>query len=108
MKFLINVIDTATGSATADEMAAIDVFNDALITDGHWIVAGGVTPPSDATVFDNRAGAGIVTPGPLVSQPEYISGFWLIEAPDRAAAFALAQEASLACNRKVELRPLLG
>ena len=108
MRFLISVVDTSTGSATGDEMAAIDVFNDALMANGHLIFAGGITAPEDATVFDNRAGAGLVTPGPLVSQPEYLSGFWLIETPDGAAARKLAHEASRACNRKVELRPQLG
>jgi len=108
MRFLINVIDNSTGSATAEEMAAIDVFNDELIANGHWIFAGGITAPSMATVIDNRAGAGHVLPGPLVDHAEFISGFWLIEAPDGAAARKLAHEASRACNRKVELRPLLG
>ena len=108
MRFLISVVDTSTGSATGDEMAAIDVFNDALMANGHLIFAGGITAPEDATVFDNREGAGLAMPGPLVSEPEYISGFWLIETPDGAAARKLAHEASRACNRKVELRPLLG
>ena len=39
---------------------------------------------------------------------QHISGFWLIQAPDIATARELAAEGSRACNRKVELRPLLG
>ena len=35
-------------------------------------------------------------------------GFWLIEAADEAVAKELALAGSKACNRKVELRPLLG
>jgi hypothetical protein len=108
MRFLIYVIDSSTGSANAEEMAAIDVFNDELIANGHWIFAGGITAPGQATVVDNRSGAGLVMPGPLVSQAEHLSGFWLIEAPDGAAARTLAHEASRARNRKVELQPLLG
>jgi len=108
MRFLINVIDNSTSSATAEEMAAIDVFNDELIANGHWIFAGGITAPSMATVIDNRAGAGHVLPGPLVDHAEFISGFWLIEAHGIDEGSRLAAEASRACNRKVELRPLLG
>ncbi|MEY3115626.1 MAG: hypothetical protein RL611_340, partial [Actinomycetota bacterium] len=37
----------------------------------------------------------------------YISGIWIIEADDQAEAEVLAAEGSMACNRKVELRPLL-
>lgn len=108
MRFLLSVIDTVTGSATADEMAAIDAFNDSLVENDHWIVAGGLTAPTEATVIDNRGGAGAESVGPLVSQAEYLSGFWLIQAPDLEAARALTREASRACNRRVELRPLLG
>ena len=108
MRFLISVVDTSTGSATGDEMAAIDVFNDALMANGHWVFAGGISAPEDATVFDNREEAGLAMPGPLVSAPEYISGFWLIEAPSLDEGSRLANEGSRACNRKVELRPLLG
>nr|WP_243738797.1 hypothetical protein [Microcella frigidaquae] len=39
---------------------------------------------------------------------QYVSGFWIIEAPDRDAALALAAEGSRACNRVVELRPFYG
>jgi hypothetical protein len=108
MRFLISVIDSATGLATPAEMAAIDAFNDALVENDQWVVAGGLTAPAEASVVDNRGGAGVESAGPLVSQAEYLSGFWLIEAPDREAARALAREASRACNRRVELRPLLG
>jgi hypothetical protein len=89
VKFLISVIDTATNSGSGDEIAVIDAFN------------------------DNRNGAGITIDGRLHepttnADNEYVSGFWLIEAVDIAAARELASRGSRACNRKVELRPLLG
>lgn len=108
MRFLIAVIDGATGTATGDEMAAIDAFNDGLRASGHWLFAGGLASPATAMVIDNRAGVGKVSAGPLHSLPEYMSGFWLIEAPDQATAQRLAAAGSLACNRKVELRRLHG
>ena len=108
MRFLIAVIDSKSNSATGDERAAIDEFNDKLEANGQRIIACGIADPSTATVIDNRAGAGIVTPGPLHDSAEYMSGFWLIHAENLDQAKELATEGSRACNRKVEVRPLLG
>jgi hypothetical protein len=54
MQYLVSVIDDKTGSATPDEMAAINAFNDRLEAEGHWVFAGGLNSPSAATVIDNR------------------------------------------------------
>jgi len=108
MKYLVSVIDSKTGSATPTEMASIDAFNDRLRAEGHWVLAGGLQPPGAATVIDNRGGEGVFTDGPFLESKEYISGFWIIEAPDLDVALELAAEGSKHCNRKVELRPFLG
>ena len=108
MRFLINVIDSQSNSASGDEMAAIDAFNEMLEANGHWITAAGINHGEAATVLDNRDGAGIVTPGSLYNEVEHYSGFWLINAADKDEALALAAAGSKACNRKVELRPYLG
>ena len=94
--------------ATPDEAAAIDEFNDRLQADGHWVFAGGLGAPDSATVIDNRRGEAVCTDGPFVESKEHMAGFWILEAPDRDVALALATEGSKHCNRKVELRPLLG
>lgn len=108
MKFIIFVIDDLTNSGTAEEMKAIDAFNDDLRANGQWIFAGGLSSPSKSNVIDNRGGAGIETGGPLFDAQENFSGFWLIEAADEEEARNLAFAGSQACNRKVELRKLLG
>lgn len=107
MQYLISVLDTDAGRATADEMAAIDVFNDRLQSDGHWVFAGGLGGPDTATVIDNRGGQAVVTDGPYVETKEHVAGFWIIEAPDLDVALALAADGSKHCNRKVEVRPVL-
>lgn len=107
-RFLISVIDDLSGSGTPDEMVAIDAFNEKLRENGQWIFAGGLAAPVNANVIDNRAGAGIETGKPLFAATENFSGFWLIEAESLEVARELAFQGSLACNRKVELRPLLG
>ena len=50
---------------------------------------------------------GEVKMGSLFKEPEHYSGFWLIQADSEAIAKELAMEGSLACNRKVELRPYI-
>ena len=108
MRFIIFVIDDTSSSATGNEMAAIDAFNNRLSAGNHLLLAAGIAEPSRATLIDNRAGAGIETPGSLFTAPEHYSGFWVISAESEEQAKAFAREGSAACNRKVELRPFLG
>jgi hypothetical protein len=108
MRFQISVIDDLSESGTPAEMIAIDAFNDGLRANGQWIFACGMADPKTASVFDNRDDAGIVVEGPLFPNAEQFSGFWLVEVDSVETARALAAAGSKACNRKVELRPLLG
>ena len=101
------VIDDQLEKAGADEMAAIDAFNEKLEAGGHWIMAAGVYDPSHATTFDNRGGAELSHAGAFAQASEHISGFWVINAESREQAEQLAAEGSKACNRKVELRPFI-
>lgn len=106
-QYLISVLDVNAGNATAQEMADIDVFNERLVADGHWVFAAGLGLPNTATVIDNRHGEAVLTDGPFVETKEYVAGFWIIEAPHFDVALRLASEGSKNCNRRVELRPLL-
>ncbi|GAB3151602.1 YciI family protein [Microbispora hainanensis] len=105
MRYLFSVIHDRPGLATPEEDAAIDVFNDRLQAEGHWVFAGGLASPGTATVVDNRGGAAMVTDGPFLESKEFLAGFWIIEAADLDVALRLAAEGSKACNRKVEVRP---
>ena len=107
MQYLFSVIDDTAGLATLDEQAAIDVFNDLLKAEGHWVFAGGLGSPSSATVIDNRGEEAMFTDGPFLESKEYLAGFWIMEAADLDVALKLAAEGSKACNRKVEVRPFL-
>jgi hypothetical protein len=108
MQYLFSVVHDSDDLATPAEMAAIDVFNDRLQAEGHWVFAAGLEGPSTATVIDNRGGAALFTDGPFVESKEYLAGFWIIEAADLDVALKLAAEGSMACNRKVEVRPMHG
>jgi hypothetical protein len=107
MQYLVSVIDDTAGMGTPDEMAAIDVFNDRLRAQGHWVFAGGLGGTDTATVIDNRGDEALFTDGPFVETKEHVAGFWIIEAADLDVALELAAGGSKACNRKVEVRPFL-
>jgi hypothetical protein len=107
-QYVMSVLDETAGPATAEEMAAIDAFNEQLKADGHWVFAGGLASPSTATVVDGRDGEPVFTDGPYLESKEHIIGFWIIEAPHLDVALRLAALGSKNCNRRVELRPLLG
>ena len=107
MRFLISVIDSNTRSGTEAELIEIDKFNDMLRERGHWIFACGLDYPSLSTLIDGRVQPAEFVSGPLHSGEQYLSGFWIIQADDQATAKELAAQGSRACNRRVELRPLL-
>lgn len=108
MRFLISVLDDRTASALPDEITRIDAFNDELRANGNWIFAAGLADPRTSVVIDARGEREQVDRGPAVDSPEFQSGFWIIEASDEEEARRLSMKGSQACNRRVELRGLLG
>ncbi|MEU8194919.1 YciI family protein [Microbispora amethystogenes] len=106
-QYLMSVLNESA-VATEEEQAAIDVFNEQLQADGHWVFAAGLASPGTATVVDGRDGEPVFTDGPYLESKEHIIGFWIIEAPHLDVALRLAAAGSKSCNRRVELRPILG
>ena len=107
MQYLVNVIDSRSGSGTAEEAVAIDAFNDRLRAGGHWVFAAGLADPTVSTVIDGRGDEPLFTDGPFVEAKEWAAGFWIIDAPDLDVALKLMNEGSKACNRRLEVRPVL-
>ena len=110
MRFHFAVMAPKDGavSATAAEMEAIDAFNDKIEFAGQRVFAAGIAGPDSATVFDNRSSVGHISSGPLNDVDQFMAGFWIIDVDSVDMAHQLAAEASLACNRVIEVRPLLG
>jgi hypothetical protein len=107
MQYLINVIDSRSESGTAEEAVAIDAFNEKLVAGGHWVFAAGLADPTASTVIDGRGDEVVFTDGPFVEAKEWAAGLWIIEAPDLDVALRLMAEGSRACNRRLEVRPIL-
>ncbi|MBV9832004.1 MAG: hypothetical protein JOZ82_10470 [Marmoricola sp.] len=85
--------------------AAVGAFNEDLQASGSWVFAGGLEPPSTATVVDATGSDTLVTDGPFAETKEVLGGFWVVEAPDLDAALDLARRGSAACGQAVEVRP---
>jgi len=107
MQYLVNVIDSRSESGTAEEAVAIDAFNEKLVAGGHWVFAAGLADPTASTVIDGRGDEPIFTDGPFVEAKEWAAGLWIIEASDLDVALKLMAEGSKACNRRLEIRPML-
>lgn len=107
MRYIIFVIDGPGNPASPDELANIDRFNGKLQENGNWIMAAGINGPDAAHIIDNRNQKNEIRSGSFFGAPEYYSGFWIIQAESEERAKELALEGSVACNRKVELRPFL-
>ena len=109
MRFMISVIDSQTRSPhSAEEIKAIDDFNDKIEAAGQRIMACGMESPATSIVFDYRNGKKDSSNGPLIDSPEFVSGFWIINVNSLDEAKALAVQGSQACNRRVELRQIIG
>jgi hypothetical protein len=106
MQYLVSAIDDETSSANPADPGAPGAYNNRLEAEGHLVFVGGLASPRTATVIDNRDGEPLFTDGPYLESKEYLGGFWVIEVTDLDAALGLAADASKACNRKVELRPI--
>ena len=70
--------------------------------------AGGLHPPTTATVVDGTGSEVVTTDGPFSESKEQIGGFWVVEAPDLDAALDIAARGSRACQRQGRGPPLPG
>jgi hypothetical protein len=83
----------------------VDAFNAELQSAGAWVFAGGLHPPTTATVVRAQGGQVVTTDGPFAETKEQLGGFWVIKAADLDAALDWAAKGSAACREPVEVRP---
>src|SRR5579863_3982734 len=83
----------------------VDAFNAEVKAAGAWVFAGGLHPPTMATVVRSQGGKVLTTDGPFAETKEQLGGFWVVDAPDLDAALAWAAKGSAACMGPVEVRP---
>jgi hypothetical protein len=108
VQYLVNVISCDSDLATPEEMVTIDQFNDRLMAEGCWVFAAGLTAPQRSHVVDSTTVPSSIVDGPFAETAEFVVGFWIWDVRDEQTAIDLAIDGSQACNRKLELRRLLG
>jgi hypothetical protein len=72
------------------------------------VFAGGLHPPTTATVVRVRDGDVLMTDGPFVEGKEHIGGFTIIKAPDLDAALEWGRRLATATTLPIEVRPFQG
>jgi hypothetical protein len=109
-QYLLSVhMEEGADELSPDDMqeafAAVDVLNRRLQDEGVWVFAGGLHPPTTATVVREKDGEILMTDGPFAEAKEQLGGFWIIDVADLDAALAWARQATVACKGAVEVRP---
>jgi hypothetical protein len=83
----------------------VEVVIEEMRASGAWVFAGGLHPPTTATVVRISDGEVVTTDGPFAEAKEQLGGFWVIKAADLDDALAWAAKATKACRAPVEIRP---
>jgi hypothetical protein len=92
----------------AKVMRDIDILNQELRDTNSWVFAGGLHPPSTATVVRVKDGDVLMTDGPFVEGKEHIGGFTVIRASDLDAALEWGRRLAQATTLPIEVRPFQG
>jgi hypothetical protein len=89
-------------------MKDIEAMNRELEASGSWVFAGGLHPPSTATVVRVKDGDALMTDGPFTEGKEHIGGFTVIKAPDLDVALGWGRRLAQATTLPIEVRPFQG
>ena len=86
-------------------MQRVEVLRDEMKAAGAWVFAGGLHPPSTATVLRVQDGEVLTTDGPFAEGKEHVGGFTVVLAPDLDAALEWGRKLAQATTLPVEVRP---
>jgi hypothetical protein len=85
-----------------DDVRAVD---EEMRAAGVWVFAGGLHPPSTATVLRPRGGDVLISDGPYAEGKEHVGGICVIEVPDLDAALDWGRRLARATTLPIEVRP---
>ena len=86
-------------------MQDVDALNQEMKAAGVWVFAGGLHPPTTATVLRLHDGGVLISDGPFAEGKEHIGGFTIITAPDLDAALEWGGRLARATTLPIEVRP---
>ena len=83
----------------------LDGINREIKAAGGWVFAGGLYPPTTATVARFKDDEVLLTDGPFVEGKEFLGGITIIDVPDLDAALGWAAKVARATTLPIEVRP---
>ena len=109
-QYLLTVVEPSEGPAPDPAaleaiMAKVDAVDQEMRTAGVWVFAGGLYPPSSATVLRPKGDDVLPTDGPFAEGKEHVGGFSIIDAPDLDAALDWGRKLARATTLPIEVRP---
>jgi len=110
MRFMMLMIpagyETAAAGAmpSAEAVAAMTEYNEALEEAGVLVTLDGLHPPSMGARVSFAAGKPVVTDGPFTEAKEVLGGYWMIDVTCREEAIAWAKRCPASANEIIEIR----
>src|SRR4051812_45928517 len=86
----------------------LDALNEEMRAAGAWVFAGGLHPPTTATVVRVQGGDVLMTDGPFAEGKEHLGGFTIVRAPDLDAALAWGRRIAEITTLPIEVWPFQG
>lgn len=110
MRFMMLMIPAGYGTAAAGTMpsaeavAAMMKYNEALKEAGVLVTLDGLHPPSMGARVSFAGGKSVVTDGPFTEAKEVLGGYWMIDVTCREEAIAWAKRCPASGNEIIEIR----
>jgi hypothetical protein len=110
MRFMMLMIPAGYATAAAGTMpsaeavAAMMKYNEALREAGVLITLDGLHPPSMGARVSFPGGRPVVTDGPFAEVKEVLGGYWMIDVSCREEAIAWAKQCPASGNEVIEIR----
>jgi len=110
MRFMMLMIPRGYESAepgttpSADAVAAMMKYNEALQKAGVLLALDGLHPPSVGARVSFETGKPKVTDGPFAEVKEVLGGYWMIQVKSRAEAIEWAKRCPASPNEVIEVR----
>jgi hypothetical protein len=108
-QYLLTVFQPTDGVLPQADLEAImrdvDKVDQDMKDAGVWVFAGGLHPPTTATVLRPRDGDVLMTDGPFTEAKEHVGGFSIIKADDLDEALDWGRRLAEATTLPIEVRP---
>ena len=109
-QYLLTVIEPTGGELPPPEaleaiMRDVGAVDREMREAGAWVFAGGLFPPSTATVLRPKDGEVLLTDGPFAEGREHVGGFSVVTAEDLDEALEWGRKLARATTLPIEVRP---